>query len=179
MGKPATAEEVDGPAILSDRFAKDRKLSKVAGSGEGYRALFDWDRALDQGRLNHGSDKYSARQRAQAWSDYNTLWIKRYPSGRDSSQGLSVTGGRMEPGCLAAGQIDAMRVLEALEGRGPSPYKRPLGQRDAIIIKLICGEGATPSEAVRLIQPSYRYAVWPRFCEALDSLIEAFTGGRS
>ena len=179
MGKPLTAEEVQGPAIVSARFVKDRTLSKAAGSDKGYRALFDWDRALEQGRLDHGNEKYSARQRAQAWNDFHTLWHRRFPSGRDSSQGLNVAGGRSEAGSLSDSQIDAMRLLEALEGRGSHPCKRPLGQRDAIIIKLVCGEGATASEGVRMIQPSYKYAVWPRFCESLDALIEALTGGQA
>jgi len=179
MTKPARTEtEVVGPAVISDRFIRDRTISKVAGAEKGYRALFDWDRALNQGRLDHGTEKHSAKMRAKAWSDFHSLWHRRFPTGKDSSQGLSVAGGAVSAGSLAASQIDAMRDLEALEGRGPHPYKRPLGQRDAIIIKAICGEGMMASEGVRLVQPSYKFAVWPRFCESLDALIEAFTGGR-
>lgn len=179
MTKPARTEtEVVGPAVVTYRFARDRTISKVAGAEKGYRAIFDWDRALDQGRLDHGNEKYSPKMRAKAWSDFHSLWSRRYPTGKDSSQGLSVAGGALSAGSLAGSQIDAMTDLLALEGRGPHPFKRPIGQRDAIIIKAICGEGMTASEGVRLIQPSYKFAVWPRFCESLDALIEAFSGGR-
>lgn len=171
-------DQPEGPAIITDRFVQDRKVSKAAGAEKGYRALHPWDLALQQNRLGYGNEKYSASMRAMAWSKYHDIWVRRYPVGKDSSQGLSVSGGALEAGSLAGSQIDAMRELEALEGRGSAPYSRHLGQRDAIIVKMVCGMGGTASEGVRLVQPSYRFAVWPRFCESLDALIEAFSGGR-
>jgi hypothetical protein len=66
---------------------------------------------------------------------------------------------------LADDQLDAIEALQKIEAR--------LSQRDAFILREVCGKGEDVSVAVKLVQPSYKFATWPRFCEALDSLCDA------
>jgi hypothetical protein len=179
MTKPARTEpEVLGPAIVTALHEQDREVSTVAGSQKGWSVKQPWEQALSRGRLAHGSTKYTPEMREMAWRDYAVLWWRRFPRGKDSTQGLSVSGGAADAGSLAQSQIDAMRLLESLEGRGTNPCGRPLSVRDTVLVKMVCGEGFSVPEAVRMIQPSYKFSTWPRFCEALDALIEAFTEGR-
>jgi hypothetical protein len=68
--------------------------------------------------------------------------------------------------------LDAFAWLRAVESG--------LGEEDRRIVRLVCGEGWFPSEAVRAAfgHNHYKYAVVPRFNEALDHLIEAIAKGR-
>jgi hypothetical protein len=54
-----------------------------------------------------------------------------------------------------------------------------LKKQDRAIIRHVCGEGWWPSVAVRdACGEHYDKAVVPRFCEALDNLIEAIDAAR-
>lgn len=160
----------DGPAVVTHLHVQNRVIDKAVGSPLGWSVIQPWEEAEAKGRLRKGSATHSPHERAQAWRQYSDLWEQRYPAGRDSSQGLNVSRSGNSADSLAASQITAMQVLQALEAH--------LSQRDAIIVKMVCGQGCFPSEAVAMVGDGYRYVIWARFCEALDSLIEAFSEAR-
>jgi hypothetical protein len=69
--------------------------------------------------------------------------------------------------------LDAFAWLRAVDSG--------LGEEDRRIVRLVCGEGWFPSEAIRAAfgHDHYKFAIVPRFNEALDHLIEAIAKARS
>ena len=77
---------------------------------------------------------------------------------------ISKSGGTAS---LSQGQMSALRALAAVEAR--------LGERDRAIIRMVCGEGFAPVEAVRAAcGDDYKHTTAARFREALDALTDAF-----
>ena len=68
-------------------------------------------------------------------------------------------------------QREALRALAAIDAR--------LGERDRRIVRMVCGEGFWPSEAIRAVCADYKHTIAARFREALDALVEAFEMGRN
>ncbi len=85
-------------------------------------------------------------------------------TGRDSTQMVSISksGGGAT---LGQSQLAALRALAAVEAR--------LGERDRRIVRMVCGEGFAPVEAVRAAcGEDYKHTIAARFREALDALAE-------
>lgn len=146
------------------RPATDDNMRPIVGK----MACVKWtplEAAFNQGKLQGGSSKYAPKARFDAGMKYAEIWDTAQSSGRDSTQALNIsrsTGG----GSISQSQSDAVKALVSVESH--------LSQRDRIIIRMVCGQGYFPSEAVRTVCEDYRDTVSARFREALDGLIEAF-----
>ena len=72
---------------------------------------------------------------------------------------------------ISDSHASAIRALIMVESR--------MSERDRGIVRLVCGEGFWPSEAVRQIcGPDYKHVIPARLREALDGLVEAFAERR-
>ena len=171
--KKAEIDDVDGPAIVRadhvrERPAKDDHGKPITGK-TAWKRLSPLESSYDKNQLAGGSPKYLAHQRYEAGAQYAKLWALSQSSGRDSTDmdRVSKSGAGAS---LSQSQADAMRSLVGIHMH--------LGERDRAIVRMVCGEGYWPSEAVRTICADYRDAVVPRFREALDALIEAMAVAR-
>ena len=57
-------------------------------------------------------------------------------------------------------------------------YHYDMSPRDRQIVRLVCGEGFFPSEAVRQVCADYKHTIPARLREALDGLVEAMEAAR-
>jgi len=159
------AEMVDRPAILREDHIRDRPLAPTAGAPKGWRRRDPLEIAFERGQLGGGDPRYTAMRRREAGEFYAELFAAAQTSGRDSTE-LRPIGARSTRGTpLSQSQAEALGELTALE--------RAMGARDAKIVRMVCGEGYFPSEAVRAVCSDYRHSVPARLREALDALIEA------
>jgi hypothetical protein len=163
-GEKVPREKIEGPAKIHAGHSR-RALGAAAGAGKGWRndAEHPLSLALAKGQLIRGKDCHSPRMRFDAGDRYRVVYEAACPRGRDE---LRVpTGGIGQP--INDRMIDAGRWLKAVEAQ--------LNVEDRAIVRLVCGEGFWPSEAVRAASGHSHYdkAVVPRFNEALDHLIEA------
>lgn len=161
--------EIVGPAVETrlhvwERPATDDQMRPIIGK----TACTKWtplEAAYQNGKLGD-KDSSDARSRLNAGLTYSSIWDAAQSAGRDSTQALNVSrssGG----GSISQAQSESIKALVAIESH--------LGQRDRIIIRMVCGEGHFPSEAVAMVSPDYAKATMPRFREALDALDEAIT----
>jgi len=164
---PQSDDEVVGPAVVSElhvlgRPATDKDNKPVIGK----TAWTKWtplEAAYHNGKLGE-KDSSDARSRLNAGLTYASIWDTAQSGGRDSTQALNVSrssGG----GSTSQAQSDSIKALVAIDSH--------LGQRDRIIIRMVCGEGHFPSEAVAMVSPDYAKATTARFKEALDALADA------
>lgn len=156
---------VQAPAVITPLHVRDRETSIVAGSPKGWRKWTPLEAAYEQGKLAGGNPRFDAARRFAAGQEYAKLWDTAQSSGRDSTQALNVSRGGGSGLPMTQAQADAVRALVAIESR--------MGQRDRVIIRMVCGHGHFPSEAVALVSAGYMKATTPRFQEALDALVEA------
>jgi len=168
--KAAAADLVDRPAIIQFDHVRDRTLAVASGSPQGWRRKDPLDATFDRGQLGGGDPRYTASQRREAGEFYARLFASAQQSGRDSTEINPVTARSTRGTPLSHSQAEALRELVVLERR--------MGARDAKIVRMVCGEGHYPSEAVRAVCSDYRHSVPARFREALDALIEAIAAGR-
>lgn len=160
--------EPEGPAKITplhvrNRPATDNDMRPIIGK-TAYRKWTPLEAAYEQGKLAGGDPKFDAKARLNAGLHYASIWDTAQTSGRDSTQAMNVSrshGG----GGLSDVQGRAINDLVAIDSH--------MGRRDRIIIRMVCGGGYFPSEAVRMVSEDYTKAVSPRFREALDALIEA------
>lgn len=171
--KQPDPEEIQGPARegslhVWSRPATDDNMRPITGKV----ACTKWtplEAAFNQGKLQGGSDKYSPKARFDAGMKYSEIWDIAQSSGRDSTQALNIS--RSHGGLpLSQAQSDAIKALVAIESN--------MGQRDRIIIRMVCGMGYFPSEAVRMVCADYKDSVTARFREALDACVEALETAR-
>lgn len=164
---------IDGPAVVGaghvrNRPATDDKGRLITGKSA-WRRLSPLETAFAKNQLAGGCARFTAAQRFEAGTNYAQIFHTAQTSGRDSTQALNVsrsTGG--DP--LSQSQATAIRARIVLESH--------MAERDRAIIRMVCGEGYGPAEAVRHVCGDYRDTVSARFREALDSLIEAFETSR-
>jgi len=173
MPKPAIKDDTQepvGPAVVTALHVRDRPISKDAGAKLAWRKWTPLEAAFEHGKLSGGSPRYDAAARFAAGQHYASLWDTAQSSGRDSTQALNVSRGGGNGIPLSQAQSDAVKALVALHCH--------LGQRDRIIIRMVCGEGHFPSEAVATVSTDYAKATSARFRESLDALCEAFEAVR-
>ena len=160
-----------GPAKLHAGHAR-RNLGPGAGAKLAWRndAEHPLTLAYAKGQLIRGNEIYTAKQRFEAGEEYRQTFEAMHRSGRDSTDLNIVCGGSG----LSISQIllDAVKKIASIEAH--------LKTQDRAIIRHVCGEGWWPSEAVRAACGNhYDKAVVPRFCEALDSLVDAMARARN
>jgi len=159
-----------GPAKLHAGHAR-RNLGAGAGAKRAWcnDAEHPLTLAYVKGQLIRGNEIYTAKQRYDAGEDYRQLFESMHRSGRDSTDLDLVSGGSGLS--ISQFMVDAVRKIACIESR--------LKAQDRAIIRHVCGEGWWPSEAVRTAC-GYHYdkAVIPRFCEALDNLVDAIARTR-
>lgn len=176
MAKPAIKEDESqeplGPAVVTDLHTRARDISVVAGSPKGWNKWTPLEAFFDKRRKASPSEKLTAEDivRFNAGQQYTVLWDTAQSSGKDSTQSLNVSRGGGSGLPLSQRQHDAIRALVAVESH--------LGQRDRIIIRMVCGQGSFPSEAVAMVGTGYAKATTPRFLEALDALADSFEAVR-
>lgn len=168
--KPTSAQRVpeviEGPAKETglhvwNRPATDDHMRPIVGR----MACTKWtplEAAYHQGKLGE-KDSADARSRLNAGLTYAGHWDGAQASGRDSTQALNISRS------IGAGSDNSSRTIAAAN---LATIEAALSQRDRIIIRMVCGEGHFPSEAVALVSPDYAKATVPRFREALDALAE-------
>jgi hypothetical protein len=150
--------------------AKDRLLSKSAGAPQAWRRLSPLEACFERGQLSGGRDGYTPAMRLDAGTFYARLFARAQASGRDSTDLVRIDGAgrRME---FSEAQARAAHSLASIHAR--------LSRADALIVRMVCGEGYFPSEAVRTACNDYRHSVPARLREALDALIDALKADRS
>jgi hypothetical protein len=157
-------DEIATPAIIRADHVRDRPLSVTAGAAIAWRRLSPLEAAYERGQLGGGSPKYDGQKRLAAGEAYARLYARSQASGRDSTDFDRISGGSGMC-ALSEGQARASQLLSKIE--------QQMNSRDRLIVRMVCGEGYFPSEAVRTACNDYRHTVASRFREALDSLIEA------
>lgn len=172
MKPPSTkheAPEVQSPSRILPHHKLDRDISPVAGAPKAWRSESTLEAAYDQGKLQGGNSKYSAEARYEAGLHYMRIFLTSEASGKDSTQAMNISRSS-RAGYENTAQSKAWTDRLAIESH--------LGQRDRIIVRLVCGENYWPSEAVRLVCQDYKDTVSARFREALDALVEAIETAR-
>lgn len=165
-----TEPEPEAPARIDPNlYVQDRALSTGAGAKKGWRKPSPLNAYYEKGQLGGGDARYTALARLEAGLRYAALFATSQASGRDSTD-LSRISSSASGLPLAQAQIEALRALAAIEGY--------MGARDKTIVRMVCGGGYWPSEAVRSVCAGYKDRVTARFREALDVLIEAMETAR-
>ncbi len=164
MRKRVESDQPEGPARPRGDHVRDRIVSPVAGAAKAWRKLSPLEAAYARGQLAGG--KHSAGERLAAGQRYARLFAASESSGRDSTQLLNISRsyGGSPLGESQRAALEKLRVIHAA-----------VGANDAMIVRLVCGEGHTPAEAVRRVcGDGYRDATLARFREALDQLVKNF-----
>lgn len=165
MRRDGEARQPEGPAALRSEHVQDRVISPVAGAAKAWRKLSPLEACYAKGQLAGGSPRFTAQQRLEAGQRYTRLFAASESQGRDSTQLLNIS--RSYNGTpLGESQRGALEKLRALHAA--------MGANDAAIVRLVCGEGYTPAEAVKQVCGDYRDTVTARFREALDQLVKTF-----
>lgn len=165
--RTAPKVDVDGPAVITSLHRWNRPATDDEGRPiTGKVACSKWtvlDAAYENGKLGEkGSSQANAR--FNAGLTYQHIWDAGQGSTTDSTQGLNISRSTVSgggDGNAAAARHD-LEVIHSL-----------LSSRDRIIIRMVCGLGHFPSEAVAMVSQEYTKSTWPRFREALDALTEA------
>ena len=166
--KEKCEDRIEGPERIHAGHVQDRAVSPRAGAKRGWRNANEHplNAAFERGQLRGDARRYSAMQRLQAGEHYRALWEMAVRSGRDSTHIEKVSSGGGEAAGFTASRLDAMRSRAAIDAK--------LKRADQLIVQRVCAEGHFPSEAVReACGDGYAKATVPRFCEALDALVEA------
>jgi hypothetical protein len=165
-------DEIVGPAKLHAGHSP-RALGTAAGARKAWRndAEHPLTLAFVKGQLIRGNEKHSAMQRYEAGDAYRAACEASVRKTRDSTDMNIVSGGKREG--MNERMLDAFAWLRGVDSG--------LSEEDRRIVRLVCGEGWFPSEAVRAAfgHDHYKFAVVPRFNEALDHLVEAIAKTRS
>jgi hypothetical protein len=157
-------EEIQQPSIITPLHVQDRETSTVAGAPRAWRKQSQLEAAYMQERLG-ARDCKDARDRYDAGRLYTMLWDCSQKAGRDSTAGFDVVR------CMGSGlpltehQASAIRRVVAIDMH--------LSLRDRTIIRAVLAYGYTPAEAMGRAKLGKDTRVSARFCEALDSLVDA------
>jgi hypothetical protein len=103
-----------------------------------------------------------ALDRRDAGNAFVEAWDIRERGTKDSTD-MSRGGGAGESDGFTRARIDAIKKLRS--------WELHTGQNDYMLVRLVCGMGDSPAQAVARISTSYRDASLPRFREALDGLV--------
>jgi len=173
----APKEEIEAPAKITADHVQNRAFvievpdgaKRVIAPGKGWRRLSPLEQAFLRGQLAGGAAKYDAQARFEAGKRYGEMFAVAQSSGRDSTDmdRISRSGGGAS---ISDSQAQAIRRLIAVESR--------MSERDRAIIRMVCGQGFFPSEAVRQVCADYRHTIPARLREALDGLVDAFEAAR-
>jgi hypothetical protein len=180
-GQPQ-AEQAERPVVITPLHVKDRsfvseiaegpRTKRVLAGAKAWRKLTPLQAVYAKGQLAGGSPLHDAVARFAAGQRYAGIFDLSQSGGCDSTQMQAISRSRVGSGGPAGhSQSEALRALARIEER--------LGARDARIIRMVCGEGHAPVEAVRAAcGDDYKHTVAARFREALDALVEGFEAGR-
>lgn len=161
MRKRVEIDQPEGPALPRGDHVRDRIVSPVAGAARAWRKLSPLEAAYARGQLAGG--KHGASERLAAGQRYARIFAASEAQGRDSTQLMNISRsyGGTPLGESQRGALEKLRALHAA-----------MGGNDAMIVRLVCGEGYTPAEAVRRVcGDGYRDATLARFREALDAVV--------
>jgi hypothetical protein len=150
---------IEAPAIIAPDHVRDRAY--VAGdkpqiaANRAWRRLSPLEQAYLRGQLAGGAPRHDAQARFEAGKRYGEMFAIAQSTGRDSTDmdRISRSGGAH---AISDGQAAAIRA----------------------IVRLVCGQGFFPSEAVRQVCADYRHTIPARLREALDALAEAYESSR-
>ena len=163
----------EAPAVITPLHVKDRGFvdegashsRRALAGAKAWRKLTPLEAAYAKGQLAGGAPGHDALARFEAGQRYAGIFIGSETSGRDSTQMISISKSTGGFG-LGQSQMMALKALAAIEAR--------LGERDRRIVRLVCGEGFAPVDAVRAAcGEDYRHTIAARFREALDALADA------
>jgi len=168
---------VEGPAIIAPDHAQNRPFAlETEGKGrpqvapvKGWRRLSPLEQAFLRGQLAGGAAAHDAEARLTAGKRYGEMFALAQSSGRDCTD-LDRISTSTGSGGVSDSQSAAIRQLIAVDSR--------MSARDRQIVRLVCGEGYFPSEAVRQVCADYKHTIPARLREALDGLVEAFAQAR-
>ena len=167
--KRPTGQQPEGPAVITRDHARDRIVSPVAGAAKAWRKLSPLEVTYAKGQLAGGNPRFTAAQRFEAGQRYTAIFAACESQGRDSTQLMNVS--RSYGGApLGMGQRAAMEKLRTIAAA--------MDEVHYTIVRLVCGEGHTPAEAIRLACHDYKDTVTSRFREALDALLRALACAR-
>ena len=170
---------IEGPAKIGPDHVRTRgfvielpdgpRTKRVIAPGKAWRRLSPLEQAYLRGQLAGGAPRHDAMARFEAGKRYGEMFALAQSSGRDSTDmdRISKSGGGAS---LSDAQAMSIRRLIAVDSR--------MGERDRAIVRLVCGLGYFPSEAVRQVCEDYRHTIPARLREALDGLVEAFNSAR-
>lgn len=168
---------VEGPAIIAPDHAQNRPFALESDGRsrpqpapvKGWRRLSPLEQAFLKGQLAGGAGTHDAEARFAAGKRYGEMFALAQSSGRDSTDldRISTSSGA---GHISDSQSAAIRKLIAVDSR--------MSLRDRQIVRLVCGEGFFPSEAVRQVCADYKHTIPARLREALDGLVDAFAQAR-
>lgn len=166
-------EQPTGPAVVTQLHVQDRAFrndqQQIVAGQQAWRRLSPLEACYAKGQLAGGSDRYTAQQRLEVGKRYSDIFEASEGSGRDSTQALNVSrsGGGLP---LSQAQGEAIRARASIHSH--------MGERDRLIVMMVCGQGFFPSEAVRTVLGDYKHTVAARFREALDALADAMETAR-
>lgn len=169
MRKRVEIDQPEGPAVPRGDHVRDRIVSPVAGAARAWRKLSPLEAAYARGQLAGGT--HHASERLAAGQRYARLFAASESQGRDSTQLMNISRsyGGTPLGENQRGALEKLRSLHAA-----------MGANDAMIVRLVCGEGYTPAEAVRRVcGDGYKDATTARFREALDCLQSVLVKGQA
>lgn len=159
-----SADDVQGPVLVTPLHVQDRETSKVAGAPRAWRKMTQLEYAYTQERLG---DKQSnnALRRFDSGNLYTKLWDCAQSAGRDSTASFDAAG------CMGSGLPVTERQARAIQRL--LSIEMHLGQNDRTIIRSVCALGYTPAEAMIRAKLGIDTRVTARLCEALDCLADA------
>jgi len=177
----STPPAIEGPAKIAEDHVQNRgyvialgespaRAKPAIAPGKAWRRLSPLEQAYLRGQLGGGSARHDAEARFQAGQRYGGMFALAQATGRDSTNLDKITGSGASSHSISDSQADAIRRLIQVD--------MALGVRDRAIIRMVCGEGFFPSEAVRQVCADYKHTIPARLREALDALVEAFEATR-
>jgi hypothetical protein len=159
----------EGPARLLAGHIQDRGLSIVAGAKLGWRNVGQsaFSAYAARGLLSDG--RYTLADRVSVGNEYTGLYGRLARSGQDSTQRLVSSGGNGSH--LTEAQALATIQLVSINSH--------LSRNDREILHHVLVRDCWPKDAIiAVLGKDWAKSVAPRFREALDALIEAFTAAR-
>lgn len=177
----AKAEPIEGPAKIAEDHVQNRayvielgetpaRAKPAVAPGKAWRRLSPLEQAFLRGQLAGGSARHDAEARLQAGKRYGGMFAVAQSTGRDCTNLDKITGSGAGSHSISDSQAEAIRRLILVEMK--------LGARDRAIVRMVCGQGFFPSEAVRQVCADYKHTIPARLREALDALVEAFEAVR-
>ena len=168
------AAEIEGPAKIEADHVQNRAFvvdvpgrgKAVIAPGKAWRRLSPLEQAFLRGQLAGGAPGHDSEARFQAGKRYGEMFAIAQATGRDSTNLDKITGSGASSHSISDSQAEAIRRLILVDMK--------LGARDRAIVRMVCGQGFFPSEAVRQVCADYRHTIPARLREALDALVEAF-----